>query len=124
MNVHLKKKPEWFYPERTPVGAVPVLEHDDGRILYESLIICDYLDSIYPEHRLNPTDPFIKAKHQIMIETYSKVTSAFYKLMRKPEEAVDEMNSALEYFEKNLEGNFFGGETEKMIDFMIWPWYI
>ena len=101
------------------------MEHDDGRILYESLIICDYLDSIYPEHRLNPTDPFIKAKHQIMIETFSNVTTAFYKLMRKDENAVDEMNSALEYFEKNLTGNFFGNEkVAMMIDYMIWPWYI
>ncbi len=88
------------------------------------MIICEYLDSIYPEHRLTPTDPFVKAKHQIMIETYSRVTTAFYKLMRKPEEAVDEMNAALEYFEKNLDGNFFGGEKEAMVDYMIWPWYI
>jgi glutathione S-transferase len=93
--------------------------------LYESLIICEYLDSIYPEHRLTPTDPFVKAKHQILIEVFSNnVTSAFYKIMRNEENANDEVNSSLEYFEKNLDGNFFGGEKEAMVDYMIWPWYM
>ena len=122
VNINLKKRPEWFYPERTPVGLVPVLEHDDGRILYESLIICDYLDEVYPEHRLTPSDPFLKAKHRNLIETFSKVTTAVYKLMRKEVGAYDEMNSTLEYFERNLNGNFFGGDKEAMIDYMIWPW--
>jgi glutathione S-transferase len=93
------------------------------RIYIIELIL--YLDSIYPEHRLTPTDPFVKAKHQILIETFSNnVTSAFYKIMRKEEDANYEMNTALEYFEKNLDGNFFGGEKEAMVDYMIWPWYI
>jgi hypothetical protein len=52
------------------------------------------------------------------------VTTAFYKLMRKEENANYEMNTALDYFEKNLDGNFFGGEKEAMVDYMIWPWYI
>ena len=80
------------------------------------------MDEAYPEHRLTPADPFLKAKHQIMIETFSKVITAFYKFMRKVEGTDNEMNSALEYFEKNLNGNFFGGEKEAMIDYMIWPW--
>jgi glutathione S-transferase len=103
------EKPEWF-KARTPTGTVPVLEHDDGRVLYESLVICDYLDAIYPQNRLWPTDPFEKARQQIMIETYSKVTTAFYKLIRKAEWAVDDLNNSLEYFENNLNADFFAGK--------------
>ncbi len=44
--------------------------------------------------------------------------------MRNEENANDEVNSSLEYFEKNLDGNFFGGEKEAMVDYMIWPWYM
>ena len=103
---------------------MPVLEHDDGRILYESLIICDYLDTIYADHRLTPNDPFLKAKHQIMVETFSNVIGPFYGLMRQKEGAVNEMNDGLETFEKLLNGNFFGGDKEAMIDYMIWPWLV
>lgn len=45
ININLKEKPEWFL-ERNPKGAVPVLEKD-GKIIYESVIVCEYLDDIY-----------------------------------------------------------------------------
>merc|ERR1711963_939790 len=46
INVDLKEKPEWFL-ERNPLGLVPTLEQDD-KIVYESLITCEYLDDTYP----------------------------------------------------------------------------
>jgi glutathione S-transferase len=110
VNVDLQKKPDWF-TERTPyVGAVPVLEHGDGRIVYESLIICEYLDTVYPEHRLTPADPFVKAQHQYLIQMNSDITSAFYKLLRtKNADACKDLDNALSFFENNLKSVFFGG---------------
>lgn len=37
------------YLEINPLGEVPVLELDDGTRLHESLAICRYLESLYPE---------------------------------------------------------------------------
>ena len=110
MNVNLVKKPSWFL-EKNSNGTVPVLEHDDGRSLFDSLVICDYLDAIYPETRLNPADAFLKARHQLVVEMFSKVIAAYLKALRSsnPESASD-LNKALEQFEKLLSANFFAGK--------------
>jgi glutathione S-transferase len=109
VNVNLVKKPDWF-SQRTPTGVVPVLEHGDGRIVYESLIISEYLDALYPENRLTPTDPFVKSQHQFLIEMSSKITKAFYKLIKQRDiESISALNKALDYFESKLQDDFFGG---------------
>ena len=41
-----------------PNGVVPALMLDDGRPLYESSTICEYLDDIQPEPPLRPSDAY------------------------------------------------------------------
>lgn len=43
--------------ELNPIGKVPTLVLDDGRVLISSAVIADYLDGRYPEPRFIPTDP-------------------------------------------------------------------
>jgi glutathione S-transferase len=43
-----------------PNGVIPALIHD-GRPLYESGTICEYLDEMYPEPPLRPADPYDRA---------------------------------------------------------------
>lgn len=40
-----------------PIGKVPALKLDDGRVLINSPLIADYIDSRYPDPRFIPTDP-------------------------------------------------------------------
>lgn len=40
--------------EANPLGKVPALRLDDGRCLYDSWVICEYLDSLTPTPRLIP----------------------------------------------------------------------
>ena len=50
---------------RNPQGFVPVL--DDGRTLVtQSLAIIEYLDARYPEPRLLPADPVVRARVQAL----------------------------------------------------------
>lgn len=72
INIHLKEKPEW-YLEKNPLGTVPALETPCGQVVYESAITCEYLDEIYPEKKLFPSDPFAKAQQKMLLEEYSKV---------------------------------------------------
>ena len=72
VNINLKFKPDWFL-KRTLVGLVPVLEKDD-KIVYESSVCDDYLDEVYPQRSLMPSDPYQKAQDRILMEIFSKVS--------------------------------------------------
>jgi glutathione S-transferase len=60
-----QKTPE--YLKLNPYGKVPVLT-DDATVLYESLIINEYLDEKYPNPPLMPKDPAKRAKARILID--------------------------------------------------------
>jgi glutathione S-transferase len=71
VNINLKEKPEWFL-ELAPLGTVPAIQKDDI-IVYDSPIVCQYLDETYPGEKLTPNDPYQKAKDAMLVERYSKV---------------------------------------------------
>jgi len=49
------------YLKLNPLGVIPLLVLDDGRSIFESGTICEYLDETYPNPPLRPTDPFQRA---------------------------------------------------------------
>ncbi|HSC43403.1 MAG: glutathione S-transferase family protein [Betaproteobacteria bacterium] len=65
LRAHEQKTPE--YLKLNPYGKVPVLT-DDATVLYESLIINEYLDEKYPNPPLMPKDPAKRAKARILID--------------------------------------------------------
>ena len=72
VNINLQSKPEWYFA-LNPLGRVPSIEVD-GQLIFESLIIADYLDEVYQEpYLLNSTDPMQKAKDRLMVELFNKV---------------------------------------------------
>jgi glutathione S-transferase len=48
--------PENPVPDYNPLGKVPVLVLDDGTTLYDSRVICEFLDSVSPIGKLLPAD--------------------------------------------------------------------
>jgi glutathione S-transferase len=54
-----QKRPE--YLALNPNGVVPTLVHGD-RVLYESNVITEYLDDVFPAPRLYPSDPWALAQ--------------------------------------------------------------
>lgn len=63
--IHLVKdggeqhKPE--YAEKNPQELVPLLD-DNGKLLSQSMAICEYLDEVHAGTKLLPSEPFLKAK--------------------------------------------------------------
>jgi glutathione S-transferase len=48
--------PDSSVPDYNPLGKVPVLVLDDGTALYDSRVICEFLDSVSPIGKLIPAD--------------------------------------------------------------------
>ncbi|XP_031434929.1 glutathione S-transferase omega-1 [Clupea harengus] len=131
VNINLKDKPDWFL-EKNPLGLVPTLETVNGQVIYESPITCEYLDEVYAEKKLLPSDPFEKAQQKMLLEHFSKVTPYFYKIPMGKKNGEDVSGLEAELKEKlsklnevlvNKKTKFFGGDSVTMIDYMMWPWF-
>lgn len=59
INARAHQEPEHL--ARHPLGLVPVLELDDGRVLRESIAICRYLEELHPEPSLFGADAWQRA---------------------------------------------------------------
>ena len=119
-----QKTPE--YLKMNPYGKVPALT-DDGTVLYESLIINEYLEEKYPNPPLLPKDPARKANARILIDYgMAHFDSASQKLrMETMKEAKDqsqpiidgaksELRKLLQRFENQL-----GEQSYMMGDFSL-----
>jgi glutathione S-transferase len=63
---HGDRTPKGDYLRTNPIGRVPALELDDGRVLPESEVICEYLEDRYPEPSLRPADPWLRARMRLL----------------------------------------------------------
>jgi glutathione S-transferase len=70
-NEHLS--PE--YLALNPNGVVPTLIHD-GAVIIDSGVICEYLEDVFPEVPLLPTDPVDRAKARSWIRYFDEVPTA------------------------------------------------
>jgi glutathione S-transferase len=74
------------YKQFNPTGKIPSLEVD-GRCIAESTVICEYLESRFPEPRLLPADPFAQAQTRMiarMTDLYVAPHNSPLSRMRKP----------------------------------------
>ncbi|XP_018576746.1 pyrimidodiazepine synthase [Anoplophora glabripennis] len=128
VNINLSSKPDWIY-DKSPYGKIPALELDTGDVLYESLIIADYLDERYHQHLLHAKDPLQKAKDKLLIEQFNRIINTMYRVMmnigRISLDDDETISNGLNTFERELAergGPFFAGNKPGMLDYMIWPW--
>nr|UOU03285.1 glutathione S-transferase omega 2 [Brachionus rubens] len=123
ININPKKRPEW-YADIHPAGLIPCLQFDDGKIVYESIISCEYLDAAYGDKKLVSSDPYTKARQQMLVDNFQRVVALLFKALKiKDTEAFNEICKILDHYEKALSENFFGGKEAGFTDFMIWPWF-
>ncbi|KAL5233998.1 hypothetical protein ACI65C_001408 [Semiaphis heraclei] len=126
--INLSDKPEWFL-NIFSAGKVPALIYEN-KFLSESLLLADFLDEQYPEPPLHDNNPLQKILDKLVIESFGKVGTAFYKLMMTTKEIeknnFDELVNSLIPIETELAergSTFFGGNKPSMVDYMIWPWF-
>ncbi|KAH8168582.1 hypothetical protein LIA77_11846 [Sarocladium implicatum] len=118
-----------------PTLAVPVSEDGrDQRPLYESLIICEFLDEAYGSgsESLLPKGVYERSRARLWINHIStRIVPAFYKLLQhtpeKPfslDDARAELHKHLRSFtsEMSSDGPWFYGDTFSMVDIALAPW--
>lgn len=81
MEVNPYHKPESLL-KLNPRGLVPTLQYDN-KPLYESTVVCEFLEDAYPDHgpKLLPSDPYARAKLRIWTDFItSRVIPSFHRV--------------------------------------------
>jgi glutathione S-transferase len=82
--------PETDLPEDNPLGKVPALVTDLGETLYDSIVICEYLDSLHAGAKLFPAEGVARWKalklHALADGILDAAVTVFIENARRPEE--------------------------------------
>ena len=124
-EIDLANMPAW-YKELCPTANVPMLDVE-GRHIWESAIINEFLEEVYPDHPLWPRDPFLKARGRIALDAAGNgLIPSFYKALRgeitRPDEHFLQVFADLEASMVG-EGPFWLGNQLSLTDIAIYPWF-
>jgi glutathione S-transferase len=126
------KAPEFLQFSR--YGKVPAIKHGEVE-LYESAIINEYLEEVFPEPPLLPHDPARRAIARIWIDyANTRLVPAFNKFLRgkdgqEQEQGRREFLEALLYVEQegigklSGDGSYWLGDTLSLVDISFYPWF-
>ena len=130
------KAPEFL--ALNPRGLVPTLEVVGKRPLYESIVVCEYLDEAAAdgdaEGRLLPEDAYDRARCRLWIDHIAtKIIPGWYKVMQHTSDKAFAIEEARAEFHKHIEalvkemvdissGPFFLGEKISLVDIALAPW--
>lgn len=124
-DIDLAHKSAWF-EQLSPLGKVPVLLINDRQRLFESAVICEYLDEVTPAS-LHPEDPLQKARQRSWIEFASTILNAIAALYNAADECAFDAKCAdiqqrVQWLEQELgDGPFFAGDRFHLVDAVYAP---
>ncbi|TGO38020.1 hypothetical protein BHYA_0084g00520 [Botrytis hyacinthi] len=118
-----------------PRGLIPTLSYE-GKALYESTIICEFLEDAYPSHypRLLTREPFERARLKIWTDHItSRVVPAFDRFLQYQSVSVEDprfvtirnrfLTSLYEFTqEMHPTGPYFAGKEPCIVDYVLAPW--
>lgn len=130
ITIDLAAKPDWF-KAISPLGKVPLLRVArpglDDAVLFESAVICEFIEETQAGTPLHPSDPIERAQHRAWIEFASAVLSDIYAIETTADAALFERKREMltEKFAR-LEGvlgagPFFAGERFSLVDAAFGP---
>jgi glutathione S-transferase len=130
VSIDLAAKPDWFLAI-SPLGKVPLLiiRGDDGcqAVLFESAVICEYLEETQPGLPLHPRDAIDRARHRGWIEFGSSILAELWGFETARDAAAYEAKrqALAEKFarvEAELgDGPLFNGEGFSLVDAVFAP---
>ena len=130
IDIDLANKPDWFL-KISPLGKVPVLvvTGDDGKevALFESNVICEYIEETQGGAKLHPADALKRAEHRAWMEFGSAILGDLWGLETTTDPATFEAKrQALVAKFARVEaalgaGPFFAGEAFSLVDAVFAP---
>jgi glutathione S-transferase len=123
--IDLSDKPGWF-KQLSPLGKVPLLKVGSDAVIFESVVICEYLEETQP-HPLHPADPLQRARHRAWIEFGSVILADLWGFeTAKDATTVESKAAALKArfgrIEDSLgDGPYFAGERFCLVDAAFGP---
>jgi len=130
ITVDLADKPAWF-KSISPLGKVPLLRvarpGGGEAVLFESAVICEYIEETQAGPALHPGDAIERAEHRAWIEFGSSILGDIYAIETTPDAALFEAKrQALVQKFARLEGvlgigPFFAGDRFSLVDAAFGP---
>lgn len=124
--IDLAAKPAWF-EALSPLGKVPLLLVDERVALFESAVICEFLEETVPGARMHPEGPMERARHRAWIEFASAMLNDIGGLYSAPDvTAYDRKRTDLAAKAAWLEGAlgdgpYFAGDRFSLVDAAFGP---
>lgn len=130
IDVDLTDKPDWFLA-LSPTGKVPLLKieqvDDSDAVLFESMVICEYLEETQASAKLYPEDAPSRARQRAWIEYGTATLAEAWQFLNAKDRATADAKRAafrgrLQRLEEALEqGPYFAGPTFSMVDAVFAP---
>lgn len=130
IDIDLANKPDWFL-KLSPLGKVPVLvvTRDDGSAvaLFESNVICEYIEETQAGATLHPQDPLARAEHRGWMEFGSAILGDLWGLETATDAVtLESKRQAVAAKFARVEaalgaGPFFSGENFSLVDAVFAP---
>lgn len=130
IDVDLAEKPNWFLA-LSPTGKVPVLKvrrpGGADAVLFESMVICEYLDETQGGAPMYPADPLARARQRSWIEFATTILADAWQFLNATDRPVAEAKRAafrdkLQRLEETLAaGPYFDGAAFGMVDAVFAP---
>lgn len=123
--IDLANKPEWFL-QASPLGKVPLLRVGDAAV-FETAVICEYIEEAEPAVPLYPAAPLDRARHRGWAEFASAIIAdifAFYMAADAAafERKAGDLQARFLWLERHLgDGPYFAGTRFCLVDAAFAP---
>lgn len=123
--IDLSNKPAWFI-QLSPLSKVPLLRVGDSAI-FETAVICGYLEEVAPGPALLPLQPLERAHHRGWAEFASAVIADVFAFYMAPDAATfdrrcGELAARFGWLDRHLgEGPYFAGPAFGLVDAAFAP---